>query len=63
MLMLAAKRWFEYVDGGRPEVFDLLPVKLKIEYCRKVSDIIPVEMTYRDVDPRNVYMFGRPLAE
>ncbi len=59
VLHLAAKRWFEFVDGGDPEIFDRLPLKMQIEYYYKVvgSGPLPTEG-----DPKRTLMFGKPLA-
>ena len=62
MLLLAAKRWFEVVDGGDPDIFDRLPAKLKFDYCKRVAEVLPPLSIFWE-DPRRVYMFGRPLAE
>ncbi len=59
ILHLAAKRWFEVVDGGDPEIFDRLPLKMRVEYCHKVVCSGPLPM---EDDPKRVYMFGKPLA-
>ena len=61
-MLLAAKRWFEYVDGGDPEIFDRLPTKLKVGYCEQATKIIDLSVIPYYADPKRVYMFGRPLA-
>ncbi len=58
---LAAKKWFERIDGGDPEIFDKLPAKLRMQYYYKIADTYG-GMNLMSADPKNIRMFGEPLA-